>query len=513
MRRRPWWSAGFSAIGTGALVLACWNPTEVRISLVTDLPCVTSLAGDGSVGAEAGATAPPTQGLRTGIYFGDDLRTADQQADTFRCVAGTPDSEIGELVVVPGDDPDRKVVVHVVMTVDGRPPDTCRGVGGPPTDPKSCIVARRTFRFIRHASRPITIRLDAVCRGVTCLDDETCINGRCQSGDIDQPDFDPECPSCGDAGPKEDATVTDAGQDATTPTCTGPFGTGSIASQSFASPALAVGDDAIFWISQDKKAVVRASKTAALPLDNSFFKPADGFVKSLAVDGKQLFVGTDIGLYRVDLTGAQGPKVVTTGDIRTVTAGGGLAFGYRGNLFSGELFRLAGGEDTPSATIGGVASAMTISGAHVYAVDGSTGLLERLFAANLSRAGSATVRPGARFVTAFGADRALLSVTASAQGEAGIFEVGPTDGPTPRFPAAAPGPLVARDGQLYVVDGTVGAVHVSRVALDAAGAALTPIEPVDYTNIASLAVDDCVYFFTDGPAVPTLRVRPKAGAK
>lgn len=187
------------------MVIACWPPTAVKISVVTDLPC------------------PEGSTFRTGIYVGGHLATLEQEADTARCVTRPgDDSEIGDLVIVPAEATDGKVVVQVVMNTDGTDLEICRKKATSSTDtiPKQCIVARRTFRFLRHTSRTLPVRLDAACRGKPCLEEETCINGLCQSSDVDTPGFEPGCRGCADAAPLETGTTPDA--DAERPTnCAG----------------------------------------------------------------------------------------------------------------------------------------------------------------------------------------------------------------------------------------------------------------------------------------------------
>lgn len=158
----------------------------------------------------------------------------------------------------------------------------------------------------------------------------------------------------------------------------------------------------------------------------------------------------------------------------------------------------------------GAASPIAFAPPHVYALDPVGGVARRWrHTTNFYSLGD-TPLPNARHIVAFG-DRALASVARDfASGKFGIFEVGPTGDATLRFDALEPGPLALRDGRLFVAEGSAGAVHVSTVPVSPPLGALARIEKNDYASISSLAVDDdCVYFFTDGPDGPTLRVRPK----
>lgn len=174
-------------LGLFGLLVACYGPTEVRIEVSTDVPCIAV--------ADAGRA---TAKVRTTIAVGASAAEALVAADTMTCdlAPGGGDSAIGSLVVVPSGPRDAHVTVTVTMTTDGGHTEDCKPVpvGKPAGDcsvsgtcklPGNCIVARRIFAFISHSARSLPIKVYARCAGKACGDQETCgRTGECESAAV-----------------------------------------------------------------------------------------------------------------------------------------------------------------------------------------------------------------------------------------------------------------------------------------------------------------------------------------
>lgn len=139
----------------------CYGPTEVTAIVSTDLAC---------------SEGPHT----TGFFKGDPGRfDSTSQAETTACSnepSGTGGT-VGTLVFVPSGSPDGEAAVKVILARPGKLPTACL------TDPKDCIIARRTFNYGEHISRRLPIRLLRECLGVACSETETCVGApaRCVS--------------------------------------------------------------------------------------------------------------------------------------------------------------------------------------------------------------------------------------------------------------------------------------------------------------------------------------------
>jgi hypothetical protein len=141
----------------GAVGSSCLDPTEVMLTITTDIPC----AVDGS------GTYAPT---KTFV----DLADVDGQWDTVasRSVCA---SRVGSLALLPGGRDEVRFAVRGEVTDD---------LGGTHE-----VVATRRVRFVSHQKLPISVRLSASCLDVTCPDPatQTCQDGVCV-GNIEAPD-------------------------------------------------------------------------------------------------------------------------------------------------------------------------------------------------------------------------------------------------------------------------------------------------------------------------------------
>lgn len=183
MRRRPVGAAvGVAALtSTVTLAAGCYGATAVRVVLGTNLPCAERV---------------------TSLYVGrPGERTSDPRAVTDRCGAPGPEN-IGDVMLVPSAGRDDRVLVEVISAPRGKAPEVCR------TDATDCVVARRLVSYRSHETRRLPVFLSDRCLGVPCGLDETCVDGRCATADIDAPDF---CADNGCDGGAPEAGTADVG--------------------------------------------------------------------------------------------------------------------------------------------------------------------------------------------------------------------------------------------------------------------------------------------------------------
>jgi hypothetical protein len=170
-----------AALATSAsLAGGCYGPTAVRVVLGTNLPCPDRI---------------------TSLYVGrPGDRVSDPQAVTDRC--GAPGAEnIGDVVLVPSGDRDDRVLVEVISAPRGKAPESCRD------DARDCVIARRLVSYRRHETRPLPVFLSDRCLGIPCGADQTCVDGRCDTADVDSTAF---CAETGCDGGAPDASAADA---------------------------------------------------------------------------------------------------------------------------------------------------------------------------------------------------------------------------------------------------------------------------------------------------------------
>ena len=186
----------------GALIVAsgCRTPTQVTVTIRTDVPCPSVRTVQLTVGPSPEATEK-----KVASYITTSTRQCDHGL-------------VGTLVVTPGGD--RAAIVVVAQLTD----EQCT-----PPDYKGCIVGRRSFNFIDHVALDIPIDLDLDCANKPCDKDNTCKKGLCVESSLRCED-DGTCTGEGmasdsDGGPLDasiDATLPndagiDTGTDATIP--------------------------------------------------------------------------------------------------------------------------------------------------------------------------------------------------------------------------------------------------------------------------------------------------------
>ena len=142
-----------------ALALSCRDPTEMMVRITTNAPCDQL---DVSIGVGAAGEALSGEGAtQKGCHD-----------------AAAAPAYVGSIVLVPSD---RDVSLTVRVTAGGgRSAASCLEAFG-----KGCIVARRTLRYIAHATLNLPVLLDTQCDGQSCSDTSTCVLGKCVDSTID----------------------------------------------------------------------------------------------------------------------------------------------------------------------------------------------------------------------------------------------------------------------------------------------------------------------------------------
>ncbi len=161
-----------------ALTSSCQDPTQFTLVISTNAKCHDELKA-------------------TAIYVGGSLDAVDKKVQTSFPVANTDNcvsGNIGTLVVTPGN---AEGAVVVIGGFNGKLPTACVE-----NNYKDCIIARRSFSFIKHTPLSIPIELERDCLNVPCDVNSTCHNGACYSADITCA-ANGQCshPGDGDAGP------------------------------------------------------------------------------------------------------------------------------------------------------------------------------------------------------------------------------------------------------------------------------------------------------------------------
>ena len=185
--------------GTG--LVQCLGPTEIEVSLDTNVPCA-------SVINSAIAVGPP----------GDDSRFV--AATTTSCSA---DGGLGTLYVAPSGGIDGVVEIRATLGVN-TPADVCAA-----PDFAGCIVARRQLRFTPHTRLVLPIDLDQSCLDHACDPNSTCVDGACVDAGVPPCANDICTVAGGDGGASDAAPPPDAGP------CT-PLGPLPVASVAFEPP-------------------------------------------------------------------------------------------------------------------------------------------------------------------------------------------------------------------------------------------------------------------------------------
>ncbi len=262
-------------VGVVGGVMSCYGPTEVTLDISRDTPC-----------------SPPGQAV-TGIFVGAEGHGAiDPIAETTDCSPANVGSSIGSLVVVPSGDRDGRATVEVVLALAPKQGGPLKSTKECLIDATDCIVARRSFSFIAHASRRIPITLYEACRNLTCGAGTTCVAGKCGTDDIDSPAF------CDNGGCK-DGGVPDSGP---TPlgVCSGPAGDGVVTTLS-APPLGNIQSNAttLFWRTADGAAVESVRKDGSQR--GVVFAPGGVTALAIGAAGTTGWVAANTRMYKLAL--------------------------------------------------------------------------------------------------------------------------------------------------------------------------------------------------------------------
>jgi alpha-tubulin suppressor-like RCC1 family protein len=148
----------------GASLVHCAGATALDVTIYSDVPCGKAL----DVAIVGGKSLA-------------DLASKAPSSTSNGCSgAANGTSSFGDIVLAPSGDKSGEVAFATMMRIDGQPADTC-------TDPQnaaSCIIARRQIHFSPHEELHMRVDLRAVCAGISCAPDETCVRGSCIAADV-----------------------------------------------------------------------------------------------------------------------------------------------------------------------------------------------------------------------------------------------------------------------------------------------------------------------------------------
>jgi hypothetical protein len=207
-----------------AAVLACRAPTQITVSITTDVPCDRF----------GGST------LTVGV-----LGAIETQPATSSKATCSGNGRIGTVVIAPSGAKDDLVAMKLVMGI-GHSAETCtlsNGYQG------GCIVARRALRFLPHEDLHVVVGLDAQCTDYPCGANETCVDHTCKAAIIDDSSKCTRTQGCGDealgdGGAGDGSTGSDGGPLADSG---GPSATSLIAAGSNHTCALTTGGGVKCW--------------------------------------------------------------------------------------------------------------------------------------------------------------------------------------------------------------------------------------------------------------------------
>jgi outer membrane protein assembly factor BamB len=165
--------ASLALFGASVLFMGsdCLQPTEITLSLSTNVPCAQM------------------QGVTIAVGDASEVETMAPQTETQACSSS---GNVGTIVVIPAGSKSAEIDVKVVGGVN-RDPTTCTA----PSYGTGCIVARRSLAFIPHTPLVLDIGLSLACDGVVCPTDETCVQGACTSSLVQNPQDCTQPGTCG----------------------------------------------------------------------------------------------------------------------------------------------------------------------------------------------------------------------------------------------------------------------------------------------------------------------------
>lgn len=186
----------------------CASPTQIIVDVRAD----QSLCARINTGIAIGAPATIGKSTNLSVY----------QAGC-REAGGDGQSQVGSLTITPSGGDDAEVSVRVIAAVGDRPnPDACgrEDIDGK-EDWSSCILARRTTRFVPGETVTLTVRLTSDCVGQYCGDLNECSSGQCVRPEQVQSDGGVLDATVIDVDTGADPPI-DAGVDACAVDCIGP---------------------------------------------------------------------------------------------------------------------------------------------------------------------------------------------------------------------------------------------------------------------------------------------------
>ena len=524
-----------------ASAAACYGPTEVRLEISTDLPCRAVVDGGGT----------PGNPIHTVVRLGGAADSANV-ADTTTCsasVAGAPVADIGSIVLVPSGDRSAHVTVQVTATADGSDPDLCGRPGTPVAAQAQCIVARRTFAFIRHTSRSLPIRLYASCKGQVCDASQTCNqSGTCESAAVND---DTGClasePGCngaagpvdagdssdsGSSGDSSDAAAMDAADASPSLPCTAADGT-NVITTGVSSDRVAANSTQLFWIGSDLASdtvipvMAVDTKSPGSPALLVALVPTPGAtVTALAADDRAVWIGTETKAYRYDL----GTKMLLTLDVAGIKdIASSTARDAAGVMVMTKAYAVTAGAIL--AGNGGVSGSiyeLRDNGFDIVHMGPGT----RIAAANLSvptlflftptGSNGPTISrglPNSPWSAKYSVDNSVVSLATDDQDVfyATAAEIGRIDaaGQQSTFFSFKGAGLVAVDAMSVFFEAKGAPSSIFRAVKNPLNAGIFALAPqrvaTGYADVAGLAIDDaCVYFWgTPTGGVATLNVFPK----
>ncbi len=140
---------------------ACRTATQVTVELRTSGFTCDQVKGVAIVVAQTPAAAE------------GKMRSENLSAQVTRGECGTDPHVLGTLVITPGG-ATGAVVVRARVSDAADAPCTA-------PDYKGCIVSRRAFAFLDHASATLPITLELSCKDIACNEQTSCRTGRCVS--------------------------------------------------------------------------------------------------------------------------------------------------------------------------------------------------------------------------------------------------------------------------------------------------------------------------------------------
>ena len=173
--------AALLAIAPLGIVLACRAPTQITVTITTDVPCERFGGSTFTVGM---------------------LGAIETQPATSSKATCTGAGHVGTVIIAPSGAKDDLVAMKLVMGI-GHSAETCTPANG---YQGGCIVARRALHFLPHEDLHVVVGLDATCTDFPCAASETCVVGVCRPATIDDSTKCTRPEGCGDDALRDGGT-------------------------------------------------------------------------------------------------------------------------------------------------------------------------------------------------------------------------------------------------------------------------------------------------------------------